>query len=109
MTRQMSPKRRLEVFTAAAGICHICGGRIDGAREAWDVEHVIPLALCDRDDDANLRPAHASCHRSKTSTDITNIARAKRLHEKHTGARKPKGWGPFRKRMNGLVERWEDA
>ncbi len=104
-----TPKQRAAVFQAAQGRCHICGGQIQAGQD-WDVDHVIPLAMGGSNDPENLRQAHAVCHRgagSKTSRDVAEIARAVRLHEKHTGARKPRGWGPYRRRMNGTVERIE--
>ena len=70
MTRiRRTALQRLRIFEAAAGLCHICGGRIDGTRERWDVEHVIPLALGGEDADHNIRPAHAACHRAKSARD----------------------------------------
>ncbi len=110
MTRRtMTAKRRAEVFASASGVCHICQGKI-AVGEAWQVEHVIPLALGGDDDGDNLQPAHTKCHRAKTSLDVTQIARAKRLHERHTGARIRKGTMPgsraskFKRRMDGTVE-----
>jgi 5-methylcytosine-specific restriction endonuclease McrA len=96
--RRMSTKRRLAIFEAAKGVCHLCGGKIDGTREAWDADHVIPLEISGDDSDGNLRPAHAKCHRAKTSgEDAPRIAKAKRVEAKHKGAKKPKGGIPYRK------------
>jgi len=89
MTRRpLSVTRRVALFQSHAGVCHLCSGRIQ-AGEAWEVSHEIPLELGGADDEANMRPAHAKCHRAHTSTvDIPNIARAKRRYAKHIGARK---------------------
>ena len=98
MTRRMSPTRRARVFQAAGGTCHICKGQIDGTLERWDVEHVIPYALTRDDSDENLRPAHVGCHKEKTAKeDAPTIAKAKRVHRKHTGAHRPKKKMPYRK------------
>ena len=97
MTRRMSPTRRARIFEAAEGICHICEMEIDGVKEPWDVEHVIPLAISGDDSDDNLRPAHRACHKPKTRDDAKTIAKAKRVHRKHTGAHKPKRKMPYRR------------
>jgi 5-methylcytosine-specific restriction endonuclease McrA len=94
MTRRMSTTRRARIFAAAKGVCHICGTDIDGTRERWEVEHVVPYALTRDDSDENLRPAHASCHSAKTAQDVTQIAKAKRVEAKHNGAYRPKATLP---------------
>jgi len=94
MTRRMSPSRRARIFQAHSGTCHICGGRIDGTRERWEVEHIVPYALTRDDSDENLAPAHERCHAKKTPEDVTRIAKAKRGNRKHTGAHRPKSTLP---------------
>lgn len=92
MTRRMSTKRRAAIFTAHGGVCHICRGKIDASREAWDADHIVPYALTQDDSDENLAPAHAKCHRgaaSKTSGDVKVIAKAKRVEAKHRGLKAP--------------------
>ncbi len=78
--------QRLAIFEAHGGRCHICGERIDGPRERWDVEHVIPLALGGEDEDGNVAPAHVACHARKTTQDRRDIAKANRVRAKHQGA-----------------------
>ncbi len=113
MTRRMSPTRRLAIYTAHQGRCHICGERIDGARERWEVEHIVPYALTRDDTDANLAPAHVSCHATKTPGDVAQIAKAKRVQAKHVGAWRPRSklpgsrGTPFRRKINGTTERRE--
>jgi 5-methylcytosine-specific restriction endonuclease McrA len=118
MSRRMSTTRRLRIFEAAKGICHICGVKIDGVREAWDAEHVIPYALTRDDSDKNLRPAHERCHRgvgSKTSDDVRVIAKAKRVSAAYVGAKAksrnplPGGRGDKRKHKIGGGWEWRDA
>lgn len=87
--RSLSAKERLRLFTLHSGICHLCEGRIDGAREAWEVEHEIPLAMGGADDDKNRKPAHVKCHGPKTAIDLGNIAKAKRREARHAGAKAP--------------------
>lgn len=106
----MTKKRRAEVFLAADGTCHICSEKISDA-EKWEVEHVIPIQLGGEDDIPNTQPAHVSCHKAKTKTDITQIAKAKRVEKKHNGTfRPPRNIVPgsrasrFKKKLNGKVE-----
>ena len=109
MTRRMSTSRRARIFTAADGVCHLCGQTIDGTREAWDVEHVVPYALTRDDSDDNLRPAHRSCHAAKTREDVGQIAKAKRVAAKHTGAHRPRASLPgskgskWKRKIGGAV------
>lgn len=114
MTRRMSSSRRARIFEAAGGACHICGQKIDGTREKWEVEHIIPYSLTRDDSDENLAPAHVSCHLGKTAADAGTIAKAKRVHRKHTGAHRPKSALPgskgskWKRKISGAVVRRED-
>lgn len=81
--RSFTKKQRAEVYEAGAGLCHICAGPIGD--DAYDVEHMVPHALGGLDDLTNLRPAHKVCHAAKTKTDVTQIAKAKRVEKKHNG------------------------
>lgn len=88
--KRRTTAQRVKIFHDANGICHICTHKIDGVREAWEIEHVIPLAMGGDDVDANLKPAHKTCHRDKTDSDVTAIAKAKRVEAKHLGIRSPR-------------------
>ena len=89
MTRRSIPaKERLSIFLRWNGGCHLCGGKITPG-EAWEIEHVIPLAQGGDDHGDNLRPAHTKCHRAKTVQDAGNTARAKRREAIHVGAKPP--------------------
>ena len=114
MTRRRSISRtmRARIFEAASGICSICGQKIDGVREKWEISHEIPLALGGDDDEGNMRPAHERCHRQHTATvDAPQIAKAKRVHAKHTGAHRPRYVMPgsrasgLKKKLDGTVVR----
>lgn len=108
---RLSTTRRLALFLAHGGICHICGGKIVG--KLWEVEHVIPLKTGGADDESNMRPAHKVCHAGKTAVDLGNLAKSKRLEARRHGIR-PRRSNPLpgskasglRKRMNGTVEKW---
>lgn len=112
MTRRcISTKERASIFLAAGGRCHLCGGAI-GATEAWDVEHVIPLAQGGEDGGDNLRPAHRKCHKAKTAQDATDTARAKRREASHRGWKapsvRPLPFGKrsaFKKKLDGTIVR----
>lgn len=104
--------QRIDVLHAASGICHWCGLTINSARESFEVEHVIPLALGGSNETANLRPIHQGCHREKTRGDVKKIAKAKRVKAKHNGTfRPPRHIVPgskahtFKKKLNGEVVR----
>jgi predicted DCC family thiol-disulfide oxidoreductase YuxK len=89
--KRWSAKARLRIFLAHDGRCHVCNGKI-GVGEAWDLDHVIPLALYGDDEEHNLAPAHKKgCHASKTAkADVPAIAKAKRREIAHVGASAPK-------------------
>ncbi|MFV1798215.1 HNH endonuclease [Phaeobacter sp. Ay1a-4a] len=108
--RRMNTTRRARIFAAANGVCHICGDQIDGTRERWDADHVIPLEISGDDSDDNLRPAHEWCHRTKTAKeDAPTIAKCKRVAAKHDGSKKPKGTLPgsknskWKRKVDGTV------
>jgi len=110
--RHISTRERVAIFAAAGGACHICGGTIDGTREVWDVEHVVPLAQGGDDHGENLRPAHKACHAGKTARDAGDTARAKRLEAKHLGAKAParatipgSKRSPWKKKLDGTLVR----
>lgn len=98
--RRISARERMQIFTDAGGTCHLCGQKIDGTHDRWDVEHVIALEMGGDDHGDNLKPAHQSCHRAKTAEDVGQIAKAKRMQQRSAGIkRQPKrgfrGWRKF--------------
>jgi 5-methylcytosine-specific restriction enzyme A len=108
--RNWTKAQRATLYEAHEGLCHICGNLIDLDADRMEVEHLIPLALGGADEWANIRPAHATCHAAKTKSDVTSIAKAKRVHLKHTGQfRPPRRIVPgskasrFKKCLNGKV------
>ena len=88
MRRHISTKERVAIFQRHDGKCHICGAVI-WPNDAWDVEHIIPLAQGGDDEGDNLAPAHRCCHAAKTRRDAADTARAKRLEARHIGAKAP--------------------
>jgi hypothetical protein len=82
--------------------------------EDWDVSHDIPLEAGGKDDATNWFVAHRKCHRIHTSTvDAPLIAKVKRIHQKHVGAKTsrspmPLGRGSkFKRKMDGTIVRRE--
>jgi hypothetical protein len=76
----------------------------------WDVSHEIPLEAGGLDDASNWLVAHRTCHRQHTAkVDAPLIAKVKRIHQRHIGAKKsrnpmPGGRGSkWKKRMDGSV------
>jgi 5-methylcytosine-specific restriction endonuclease McrA len=43
--KRFTDKDRARIFADNLGVCHICGEKIDGVREAWEIEHVIAWEL----------------------------------------------------------------
>lgn len=88
--RHISTAERVRIFEREGGRCHICGQKIDGTREAWEVEHPIMHAMGGSDKEEDLRPAHKrGCHLEKTKQDLADLAKAKRRHARHIGAKAP--------------------
>jgi 5-methylcytosine-specific restriction enzyme A len=106
--RSMSSTRRLRIWEAHKGICCLCSQPIDGVREAWIVEHIIPLGLGGADDDTNTAPAHERCRREKDRQDVPSIAKAKRIQAKFIGAKPKRAWpgtDKWKKKLNGETVR----
>ncbi|MDR7037362.1 5-methylcytosine-specific restriction endonuclease McrA [Methylobacterium sp. BE186] len=114
--KRWSASARLRIFLAHNGHCHVCGGKIT-VGEAWDLDHIIALALGGDDEEGNLAPAHRKgCHAGKTAAeDVPAIAKAKRRAQRHLGIRKaskplPCGRNsPFKKLFSGEVVRRDNS
>jgi 5-methylcytosine-specific restriction endonuclease McrA len=106
---RITAKRRADIFLAHSGICHLCNLKVVPG-EDWDVSHEIPLEAGGKDDETNWLVAHRKCHRVHTATvDIPLIAKVKRVHQRHIGAKQSKSPLPggrnskWKKRMDGTV------
>jgi hypothetical protein len=106
---KITAKRRADIFLARGGMCHLCSLKVVPG-EDWDVSHDIPLEAGGKDDETNWFVAHRKCHRVHTSTvDMPLIAKVKRVHQRHIGAKQSKSPLPggrnskWKKRMDGTV------
>ena len=91
----MTPKRVAQIFAASGGRCHICSRTLRPGDD-YEIDYIIALSRGGTDDDANLAPACIWCHEQKTSEDITDAAKGKRMATKHTVPkrfRQSRGWG----------------
>lgn len=79
---------RARVFREHNGICHISRRKI-AAGEAWELEHIRPLAMArpgeNLNRETNLAPALVAPHREKSAKEATERAKADRIHAKHFG------------------------
>lgn len=88
--KSISGKNRKAFFKMRGGICALCAGVIDPAREAWQIEHTVPIAMGGSDElQTNGELVHSKCHLAKTRQDVKNIAKAKVRETKHLGATPP--------------------
>ena len=103
---------RLNLFLKRKGTCTSCSQKID-AGKAWDIDHILPLALGGTNELKNLQIFCKPCHQSKTSqSDIPRIAKTKRLKARHLGARSPSTRpipgsrrSPWKRKLDGSVVR----
>jgi 5-methylcytosine-specific restriction protein A len=84
--KSLGTRERARLFLLHDGLCHICSVRIDGTRERWEVEHVIPWAISRDDSDENRKPAHVHCHAVKTKDDRKDISKTERMRLKANGS-----------------------
>ena len=97
--RSMTPARRARIFDSHGGVCGFCHEAIEPG-QPFEVDHAVPLWFGGADDDGpNAYPIHTECHRLKTFgrerdrrrySDISRIAKAKRLRAERLGRTNPK-------------------
>jgi 5-methylcytosine-specific restriction protein A len=85
--------------------------RLQPGRIAYD--HSNPDGLTGSNDLANCRVLCIACHKQKTRGDVRDIAKAKRRHAGHVGAKTSRNPLPggklshWKRKLNGLVVRRE--
>lgn len=92
---------RARIFEREGGKCYLCGEKIIGE---WDADHELARELGGSDDEANLRPAHKDCHRSKSKADVKLIAKGNRLIRKHGPVEGRKVKAKIPQRPNGWAK-----
>lgn len=108
--RRSSTQTRRDCFKAHAYAkdgrmlmdCHICRTPIDPVTQSWEAEHVIPVWYTGANDPDAVWPAHKKCHALKTPKDQADIAKSKRMRERHYGIKRASGFRGWRK-MNGEI------
>ena len=96
--KSFTKKERARLFSLYEGRCYLCTGSIDGTKEAYEIEHVIPWALTQDDSDENLRLAHVKCHKAKThGPERLMLNKVERMRLKHQGHH-PKSKRPLQSR-----------
>lgn len=107
--RALNRNQRVSIFDANKGVCHICGHKIDGVRERWDADHVIPRGLTGSDELEEYKPAHVDCHKAKTKGDNRTVKKAVRVRANHLGVKKEKSgfWKPPGAQFNWKTGRYE--
>jgi len=87
MRREFTAKVMIAAFERAKDHCESCGARLTTGKFHYD--HVIPDAMGGQPTLENCAVLCTGCHGLKTRTqDVPAIAKAKRIHAKHIGARK---------------------
>lgn len=81
-----APERvRLRIHDREAGLCHLCGLPTKGKK--WDLDHCLALINGGLNVESNLKPAHVTCHKAKTKTDIADKAAVARTRKAYVGAK----------------------
>ncbi len=89
MRRKRSDTARRAIWLRFNKTCQMCFQPTD--ERGFDLDHHIPLEIGGDDSDDNLRPLCRPCHRLKTKGDVTDIAKAKRRSDRHSGVHAPAG------------------
>ena len=82
---------KLRVWAREGGRCYLSGRQIMPG-DAFDYEHVIPLALGGVNAETNIKLALRDKHREKTARDVAAKSKADRQKAAHLGL-KPKSRG----------------
>lgn len=97
---KVPPRVRARIFDREGGICHLTGAKIDPVRDAWDLDHKIPLILGGEHCESNLFPALREAHRKKTAMEVKVKSKIARVRKTHLGIKPEKKTNGFSKRFS---------
>jgi len=107
--KPLTAKQRMKLFIARSGKCCICGWKIDGVKDRWIDEHIVPLADGGTNDLDNRGISHEACARAKTAKEAGQRAKHRSAAERHFGAKRSTMPGarnsPWKKKLNGQTVR----
>lgn len=73
------------IFEKHEGICPTCTRELRPGH--WQCDHIIPLILGGKHEEANLQPLCTTpCHSAKTALDVKLKAKVARVRKKHHGS-----------------------
>lgn len=107
---QPPPRVKLRVYERHNGLCHITGLPIRPG-DPWECDHIVALINNGENRESNLAPALLWAHQEKTDEDMAIKSKTASIRKRHLGITKPKrGFltnknGPFKKKMDGTIER----
>jgi 5-methylcytosine-specific restriction protein A len=106
--REFSAKVKVAAFNRAAERCEKCSAPLHVGKFHYD--HIVPDALGGEPTLENCAVLCRACHDVKTrKQDVPQIAKAKRVSRKHTGAHKPRATIPggkqskWRRKIDGSI------
>lgn len=90
--------------------CHLNKCIIDPVRTRWRADHIKRHANGGEDTPENLWPICERCDiEEKAPDDAREIAKGKRVHDRHYNIKQSSGWNrKWRRKMDGTVVRRED-
>ena len=106
---KLTPAQRLEIAEANDFICHITALPIDPVKDAWEIDHIIPLWMGGMDEGDNMAPVLSWAHKQKTADEAGTRAKANRIKVKHFGAKPSKFKSKWKKKVDGTTVLREPA
>lgn len=84
MRQEFSRKVRAAAFARCGGFCESCPAKLFVGKFTYD--HVIPDWMGGEPTLENCQVICSACDKLKTKSDQSDIAKSKRVRDKHTGA-----------------------
>jgi 5-methylcytosine-specific restriction protein A len=98
---EFSAKIKILAFERSGGHCESCSAKLFPGNVEFD--HVNPDGLTGTATLDNCAAVCRACHKTKTKSDLANIARAKRREKNHIGIKRPRSIRAWRKFDKTLV------